>query len=195
MSVILASQNQHKVEELRQILTGVDLEAMPEGIEMPEEDGETFSDNALIKARAIRAELGGPVLADDSGIEVKALGGRPGVRSARYAGEHATDGENLSKALADLAASGGEPDARYVCVIAYIDEDGEEHLFEGFCTGHLILDPRGDGGFGYDPAFVPDATGPDDHRTMAEVSPAEKHSISHRGAAARKLADFLLAGS
>jgi len=189
--LILASQNQHKVEELREILSGVDLKAMPAGFEMPPEDGETFSDNALIKARAIRAEFGGPVLADDSGIEVDALGGRPGVRSARYAGEDASDGENLAKALADLAATGGDPAARYVCVIAYIDESGEEHLFEGFCEGRLIQEPRGDGGFGYDPAFIPDETGPDDQRTMAEVSPAEKHAISHRGKAARQLAGFL----
>lgn len=193
--MILATQNQHKVEELRQILTGVDLEAMPADVVMPPEDGQTFADNALIKARAVRSVTGGAVIADDSGIEIEALGGHPGVRSARYAGEHASDGENLEKALNDLAASGGDPAARYVCVIALIDESGDEHLFEGFCRGSLIQEPRGDGGFGYDPAFVPDETGPDDDRTMAEVSAAEKHEISHRGKAARELAGFLRSGS
>ena len=189
--MILASQNAHKVEELREILTGVELEALPDGIEMPPEDGETFADNALIKARAARQATGEPVVADDSGIEIDALEGRPGVRSARYAGENASDGENLERALRDLAEAGGEPGCRYVCVIAYIDEAGEEHLFEGFCPGRITRDVRGDGGFGYDPAFIPDDTGPDDQRTMAEVSPAEKHTISHRGKAARKLARHL----
>jgi len=189
--LILASQNAHKVEELGQILGGVELEALPDGVETPPEDGLTFSANALIKARAVRAVTGGEVIADDSGIEVEALDGRPGVRSARYAGETASDGENLEKVLNDLAGSGGGPTARYVCVIAYIDGSGAEHLFEGFCGGQLIQEPRGDGGFGYDPAFVPDDTGPDDQRTMAEVSPEEKHAISHRGRAARKLAGFL----
>ena len=158
---------------------------------MPPEDGTTFSANALIKARAVRAVTGGEVVADDSGIELEALDGRPGVRSARYAGESATDGENLEKALRDLAASGGSDTARYVCVIAFIDADGEEHLFEGFCAGRMIPEPRGDGGFGYDPAFVPVETGDEDERTMAEISPEEKHAISHRGKAARRLAEFL----
>ena len=189
--MILASGNAHKVQELGEILGGVDLRPLPGGIEMPPEDGETFEANALIKARAVRAETGGEVIADDSGIELKALGGRPGVRSARYAGESATDGENLAKALRDLEASGGPPDARYVCVLAFIDETGAEHLFEGFCTGRITLEPRGDGGFGYDPAFIPDETGEGDERTMAEISPEEKHAISHRGKAARKLAEFL----
>lgn len=189
--MILASQNSHKVEELGQILPGIDLQPLPDGIVMPPEDGITFSDNALIKARAARQATGEVVVADDSGIEIEALGGKPGVRSARYAGESATDGENLAKALRDLAETGGATTARYVCVIAYIDEDGGEHLFEGFCGGHLIQEPRGDGGFGYDPAFIPDDTGPGDQRTMAEISPEGKHAISHRGRAARKLAEFL----
>ena len=189
--MILATQNAHKVEELGDILGGVDLRPLPDGIEMPPEHGTTFADNALIKARAVRAETGGEVVADDSGIELEALDGRPGVRSARYAGESATDGENLDKALRDLAATGGSPAARYVCVIAYIDADGGEHLFEGFCSGTMIQEPRGDGGFGYDPAFIPDETGADDDRTMAEISPEEKHAISHRGKAGRKLAEFL----
>ena len=189
--MILASQNAHKVEELREILTGVDLQALPDGIEMPPEDGDTFTANALIKARAVRAATGEEVVADDSGIEIDALDGRPGVRSARFAGEAATDGQNLEKALLEVAAAGGESAARYVCVIAYIDEDGAESTFEGFCPGRITLEPKGDHGFGYDPAFIPDETGPDDPRTMAEISPAEKHAISHRGKAARGLAAAL----
>lgn len=189
--MILASQNTHKVQELGEILEGVDLRPLPDGIEMPPEDGTTFTDNALIKARAVRAATGAEVVADDSGVEIEALDGRPGVRSARYAGEAASDGENLRKALSDLETAGGSTDARYVCVIAYIDEAGAEHVFEGFCTGRMTQEVRGDGGFGYDPAFIPDETGESDQRTMAEISPEEKHAISHRGKAARKLAEYL----
>ncbi len=192
--MILASRNDHKVRELGEILPGSDLRALPDEVELPPETGTTFEENALIKARAAREATGEVVIADDSGLEVDELDGRPGVYSARYAGEEATDGENLSKVLADLAAASGEPDGsgtgRYVCVIALIDDAGE-HLFRGTCEGRLIQDPRGDGGFGYDPAFIPEATGPDDTRTMAELSPEEKNAISHRGAAATLLARHL----
>ncbi len=189
--MILASGNAHKVRELGQMLPGIELEPLPAGVEMPPETGETFAENALIKARAVRAATGDVVVADDSGLEVEALGGRPGVRSARYAGEAASDGENLAKVLDDLEAAGGDGRARYVCVIALIDAAGDEHLFEGYCEGRLTPDLRGDGGFGYDPAFVPDATGPGDQRTAAEISPDEKNAISHRGEAARRLARHL----
>ena len=188
--MIFASRNAHKVAEVEQIL-GIDLELLPDEVESPVEDADTFAGNALIKARSAREATGKAVIADDSGIEVDALGGKPGVRSARFAGEDATDGENLTKALNDLAAAGGDPGARYVCVIAYIDDAGDEHLFEGTCEGRLTQDVRGDGGFGYDPAFIPDETGPEDERTMAEISPEEKHAISHRGKAVRALADHL----
>lgn len=188
--MIFASRNTHKVAELEQIL-GIGLELLPDEVESPVEDADSFAGNALIKARAARDATGKPVIADDSGIEVDALGGRPGVRSARYAGEDASDGENLTKVLGDLAAAGGEPTARYICVIALIDEAGDEHLFEATCEGRLTQEVRGTGGFGYDPAFIPDETGPDDRRTMAEVSPDEKHAISHRGKAVRALADHL----
>jgi len=191
--LILSSRNEHKVRELGEILPGSDLRALPDEVILPPETGTTFEENALIKARAARAATGEVVIADDSGLEVDALGGRPGVYSARYAGEDATDGENLERVLADLAgAVGGEGSgtARYVCVIALIDDEGE-HLFRGTCEGRLIQEPRGDGGFGYDPAFIPEATGPGDDRTMAELSPAEKNAISHRGAAANLLAAHL----
>jgi XTP/dITP diphosphohydrolase len=112
------------------------------------------------------------------------------VRSARYAGEHATDEANLAKLLEEV---GAQDDRRvaYVCAIALVDEDGKETVFEGRCEGILTSEPRGSGGFGYDPAFVPDDTGPEDTRTMAELAPAEKHAISHRGRAARKLVAHL----
>lgn len=186
--MILASQNGHKLRELAEILPGAGLEPLPEGIEMPPEDGLTFAANALIKARAVREATGKAVIADDSGIEVDGLGGKPGVRSARYAGESATDGENLQKVLEDLAGSGGPSTARYVCVIAWIDDDGNESTFEGTCEGRLVQETRGTGGFGYDPAFIPVDTGPADQRTMAELSSEEKHGISHRGRAARAMA-------
>ena len=199
--MILSSRNDHKVRELGEILPGVDLRALPDEVDLPPETGTTFEENALIKARAAREATGETVIADDSGLEVDALGGNPGVYSARYAGEDATDGENLQKVLVDLAEAAGAAGprvdgpgtSRYVCVIALIDDSGE-HLFRGTCEGHLIQEPRGEGGFGYDPAFVPEATGSGDQRTMAELSPDEKHSISHRGAAARLLADHLTGG-
>ncbi|MBK8294852.1 MAG: RdgB/HAM1 family non-canonical purine NTP pyrophosphatase [Solirubrobacterales bacterium] len=188
--LIFASRNAHKVAEVEQIL-GFDLELLPDDVESPPEDAETFAGNALIKARSAREATGQAVIADDSGIEVDSLDGRPGVRSARYAGEDATDGDNLAKVLGELAANGGDPGARYVCAIAYIDDAGEEHLFEGTCAGRLVQDIRGTGGFGYDPAFIPDETGPADERTMAEITSDEKHAISHRGKAVRDLARHL----
>ncbi len=193
--MILASRNDHKVRELGEILPGTGLRALPDEVESPEETGTTFEENALIKARSAREAIGEVVIADDSGLEVDALEGRPGVYSARYAGEGASDGENLAKVLKDLdeAASGeagGTDTARYVCVIALIDDSGE-HLFRGTCEGRLTQEPRGDGGFGYDPAFIPEATGAGDERTMAELSPEEKNAISHRGAAARLLAEHM----
>jgi len=191
--LVLATRNDHKLRELGEILAPVELVPLPDEVELPPETGETFADNALIKARAARPATGGAVMADDSGIAATALGGRPGVRSARYAGEDATDQENLDLLIAELADK-DDHSVAYICVIAHIDEDGNEHLYEGSCTGTFIDTPRGDGGFGYDPAFVPDDTGPDDHRTMAELGPDEKHAISHRGRAARELARALSLG-
>jgi XTP/dITP diphosphohydrolase len=193
--LILATRNEHKLRELAEILPAVGLRPLPEEVEMPPEDGETFAANALIKARAAREATGGEAaIADDSGIEAEALGGRPGVRSARYAGVDASDEENLARLLAEVGAAGNDRRVAYVCVIALVTEGGAEHLFEGRCAGTLAQTPRGTGGFGYDPAFVPDETGPDDGRTMAELDPAEKHAISHRGRAARALAEHLARG-
>jgi len=189
-ALLLATRNEHKLRELREALPGVGIHPLPPEVELPPEKGETFAENALGKARAAHAATGRTAIADDSGIEAYGLAGRPGVRSARYAGENATDEENLAKLLEEV---GAQQDRRvaYVCAIALADEDGSESLFEGRCEGTLARDPRGSGGFGYDPAFLPDDTGPDDERTMAELAPAEKHAISHRGRAARKLAAHL----
>jgi XTP/dITP diphosphohydrolase len=183
--VVLSTRNAHKVREFATLLHGIDVRALPDEVELPPETGETFADNALIKARAAAAATGGPAIADDSGIEAAALGGAPGVRSARYAGEDATDEDNLAKLLREAPAGSA---ARYVCVIAYVD-GVKERLFEGTCTGRLAAEPRGKGGFGYDPAFLPDDVA--DGRTMAELSPEEKDAISHRGRAARALREWL----
>jgi XTP/dITP diphosphohydrolase len=190
---LVATHNQDKLRELGEILASLDLVPLPDEVELPAEEGETFADNALAKARAAHAATGIAVIADDSGIEARALGGLPGVRSARYAGPEAGDEENLELLLRELAGA-ADRSVAYVCALAYLDEDGAEHLFEGRCEGQLAGEPRGSGGFGYDPAFVPDDTGPGDRRTMAELSAAEKHAISHRGRAARALASWLEAG-
>jgi XTP/dITP diphosphohydrolase len=187
--IVMASRNQHKVRELARVLAPHALEPLPDSVPLPPEDGATFTDNALLKARAVAAATGGAALADDSGIVVEALGGEPGVRSARFAGEHATDEQNLAKLLAEMRGA-DDRHAAYVCVLALVGADGSEHLFEGRCEGRLTEVPRGTGGFGYDPAFVPDdLDGPE--RTMAELEPAEKDAISHRGRAARALAAAL----
>lgn len=191
---VVATRNEHKLRELREILASLELVPLPGTVELPPEQGETFADNALAKARAAHAATGLAAIADDSGIEARALGGLPGVRSARYAGPRASDQENLDLLLGELSDA-ADRSVAYVCVLAYVDEDGAERLFEGRCEGRLAQEPRGSGGFGYDPAFVPDDTGPGDRRTMAELSGAEKHAISHRGRAARALASWLEAGS
>jgi XTP/dITP diphosphohydrolase len=189
--LIFATGNKHKLREMRELLPGVELEPLPEGVELPPEDGDSFAAIALDKARAAHEATGEPTIADDSGIGAVALAGRPGIHSARYGGEGATDEENLEKLLREVAAAGEERGAYYTCALALIEADGSEHVFEARCDGHLIESARGEGGFGYDPAFVPDATGPDDYRTYSEISQAEKNEISHRGRAARLLAPHL----
>lgn len=181
MRLLLATRNPHKVREFASLLAPNGVDPLPPDVDLPPETGSTFEENALDKARAAAAATGRIAIADDSGIEAAALGGAPGVRSARYAGEDATDADNLERLLAE--APDGSAVA-YVCVLAWVDPaTGEEHVFHGRCTGALTTETRGDGGFGYDPAFVPD----DDHtgRTMAELSVREKDAISHRGRAAR----------
>jgi XTP/dITP diphosphohydrolase len=181
--LVLATRNAHKVRELGAMLDGVEVVRLSADVELPPETGATFADNALIKARAAARATGEVAVADDSGIEAAALDGAPGVRSARFAGEHATDAENLARLIDEVP-----PDSAlaYVCVIALVDPArGVERTFEGRSTGTMAAEPRGSGGFGYDPVFVPDDR--DDGRTMAEITAAEKAAISHRGRAARAL--------
>ncbi|HEY5318482.1 MAG TPA: RdgB/HAM1 family non-canonical purine NTP pyrophosphatase [Solirubrobacteraceae bacterium] len=189
--LVLSTRNAHKLREFERLLSPHHVLALPDDVVLPPEEGETFEANALPKARAAAAATGAVAIADDSGIEAAALGGAPGVYSARYAGPNASDEENLAKLLSEAPAGSA---LAYVCVIAYVDpETGEERCFEGRCTGRLAAEPRGAGGFGYDPAFLPD----DDHhdqdgaRTMAELSDDEKDAISHRGRAARELLAWL----
>ena len=188
MNLILATRNQHKMRELGRLLAPLELLPLPAEVELPPETGETFAENASLKATAAAAATGQPVLADDSGIEAAALNGAPGVRSARFAGENADDEDNLAKLLRDVPENGDRRVA-YVCVLAYAHSPGNVHLFEGRCEGTLAAVRRGSGGFGYDPAFVP-VDGPA-NRTMAELSPAEKDAISHRGRAARAFLEWL----
>lgn len=184
MRLVLATRNSHKLAELRDLLAPHELLPLPDGVELPPETGSSFEENALAKARAAAALTGSPVVADDSGIEASALGGAPGVRSARFAGESATDEQNLARLLRDVPP-GGDTRVAYVCALVAVWPDGDELCVEATCSGRLTHRPRGEGGFGYDPAFVPDDLPGD--RTMAEISAAEKAEISHRGRAARAL--------
>jgi XTP/dITP diphosphohydrolase len=187
--LVLATRNLHKVNEMGRILEphGIRLLALPEEVELPPEVGETFAENALPKARTAARALGRHAIADDSGIEAEALGGAPGVRSARYAGEGASDAANLAKLRREAPAGSA---LRYVCALAYVDPgSGEEHVAYGECRGRLADEPRGTRGFGYDPVFLPEEYG--QTHTMAELSDAEKDAISHRGNAARALVQWL----
>ena len=187
MKLVLATRNAHKVRELAALLDGYEVMPLPEAVSLPPETGDTFAANALIKAHAAAAATGEPAFADDSGIEAAALGGAPGVRSARFAGEDATDADNLALLIERVLPGSA---LAYVCVIALVDpQTGEERLFEGRCTGTRAPAPRGSGGFGDDPVFVPDDR--DDGRTMAELTPDEKDAISPRGRAARALRHHL----
>jgi XTP/dITP diphosphohydrolase len=193
--VVLASRNRGKAREFERLLgREFEVSPLPSSVALPDETGETFADNARLKAESVFAALGGKtaVLADDSGLEVSALGGRPGVRSARFAGESASDDANVGKLLAELAGR-VDREARFVCALCLVmpgDEAAEEagaasRLIEaeGFSRGSITLAPRGMDGFGYDPVFLPNGW----EITLAEASPESKDAISHRGAAARAL--------
>jgi XTP/dITP diphosphohydrolase len=186
--LVLATRNEHKLREFRALLEPHELVPLPDDVELPPETGATFEENARAKAEAACRATGEPAIADDSGIEAAALGGRPGVKSARYAGAGATDQENLAKLLAEVPDDGDRRVA-YVCALAYAEPEAQTRVFIERCEGELAREPRGEGGFGYDPAFVP--TDGADGRTMAELSVAEKDAISHRGRAARAFLDWL----
>jgi XTP/dITP diphosphohydrolase len=193
VQLLLATRNAHKRREFARVVGAwqgnvrARLLELPAGVELPPERGATFAANALPKARAAAAATGAVSIADDSGIEAAALGGAPGVRSARYAGEHASDAENLDKLLREAPVDSA---LEYVCALAYVDPHaGVERVFEGRCAGRLAAAPRGERGFGYDPAFVPDEV--PGGATMAELSDERKDAISHRGRAARALLEWL----
>jgi XTP/dITP diphosphohydrolase len=194
--VVLATRNTHKLAEVSRLLApfGLTVVPIPPNVELPAEVGETFAANALPKAQAAARQLAQPVIADDSGLEAAALGGAPGVRSARFAGENATDAENLQKLLAQVPAG---TELRYVCGLAFVDGT-MERVFEGECRGRMAPAPRGERGFGYDPVFLP-VLSPDGalaggscDRTMAELEDSEKDLISHRGMAVRDFARWFL---
>lgn len=188
--VVIASNNAHKVEEIRTALDfeGWEFYTLSElGVESdPEEDAETFEGNARIKARAAYEAVGCAALADDSGIEVDALGGAPGVHSARYAGGHGDDAANNEKLLRELGDVPPEKrTGRFVSALVFVDEDGTETVARGTVEGRIGYGLQGDGGFGYDPLFYPDVF--KGALTLAEVSQDEKNAVSHRGNALREL--------
>jgi XTP/dITP diphosphohydrolase len=193
VKLLLATRNAKKLTELRRILDAVGtfqllgLDDVPPYEEVPE-TGATFADNALLKAREAVAHTGLPAVADDSGLAVDALNGMPGVLSARWAGPGHDDLANLELVLAQTADI---PDHRrgaaFVCAAAVVLPDGHEHVVDGVLTGTLLRAPRGTGGFGYDPIFLPLG----ESRSSAELTPAEKDAISHRGKAFRALAEYL----
>lgn len=186
---VLATANPDKAAEISAILGGgVELTPRPDSVADVEETGETLVENARLKARALAAATGLPAIADDTGLEVDALGGRPGVRSARFAGEGATYAQNVAKLLADLAGVGEPRPARFRTVALTAWPDGREVVAEGCVAGSIATAARGTGGFGYDPLFVPDEG---DGRTFAEMTADEKNGLSHRGRAFRNLAALL----
>jgi non-canonical purine NTP pyrophosphatase (RdgB/HAM1 family) len=196
-TIILATGNPNKAREFEALMEGIHVEPMPPGFELPPETGTSFYENARLKAQAAhdeylsRAGAGESpwVMADDSGIEVRALGWAPGIYSARYAGEDATDTGNVDKMLSELAGV-DERSARFVCVIVCVAPDGAEYRAEGVFPGNITTEPRGRSGFGYDPIFVPDGYS----LTVAELSAEEKNRISHRARAARDLLGQLRGG-
>lgn len=188
-TLFLASGNPHKIEELQQVLNPMNIELkstqdVRESMEV-EEDQPDLQGNALKKARSWHEKTGLPAIADDTGLEVDALGGAPGVYSARYAGDNPSYDDNVNKLLAELEGKSNRA-AQFRTVIAFVDGE-DEYFFEGICRGRIIDEKRGDKGFGYDPVFVPEGY----EKTFAELSSEEKNKISHRGRAVQKFIDFL----
>lgn len=192
--LVIASANPGKLNEVRSILAGLDFQLIPQGelgISPVPENGKTFAENALIKARNAAERSGLPAIADDSGLVVEALGGKPGVYSARYAGPDANDDDNVEKLLTELReVPDGERGAHYVCVAVWVSPDDfiSPIIAEGQWYGRIVSDRRGDGGFGYDPVFLDEGL----KKTGAEMSMQEKNRQSHRGKAFVALRDLLL---
>ena len=191
LKIVIATKNQGKVREMINAFQGLPVELvsladLAERFQEPVEDGDTFAANSLLKAEYYCKQTGMACLADDSGLEVEALGGAPGVYSARFAGENASDADNNAKLQQELKKLGRESSpAAYQCALTFMDADGRVLTAKGFCRGEIRLKARGENGFGYDPYFyVGDVT-------MAEMSLAEKQAISHRGAALREMAVLL----
>lgn len=190
--LVLATKNKGKEKEIRKILEGTGIELLTLDdfplVKMPPEEGATFTENAISKARHVAKETGLPALADDSGLEVDSLQGRPGVYSARYAGEGATDKDNYLKLLSELeGVEDKKRTARFKCSIAFISPDGVESVFEGTFEGIVAKAPSGERGFGYDPVFFIPELG----KTAAEIPSEEKNKISHRAKALKKLKEFI----
>jgi len=192
MEIVLATRNRKKIEEIRRITSdmGISVFTLDDFPECPEveENGATFEENAVKKAVAIAQCTNKPSLADDSGLEVYALGGAPGTFSARFAGQDADDRKNMEKLLHELMSRGeAERKARFVCCIAMAFSDGNVRTFFGYTEGTIGREPKGSRGFGYDPLFYPEGN----DRTFAEMSNEEKDAISHRGRALRAFLQFL----
>ena len=185
MTLYVATHNQHKIREIGQILSGIEI--VPDDPAGVVEDAPDFAGNALIKVRAIaKLHPGEWCMADDSGLEVEALGGAPGVRSARYAGEESDTAKNNALLLANLRSI-TDRRARFTCCCALVDPDGAEHIVSGHCCGHIADGESGAGGFGYDPLFIPDGR----EVSFAELASNEKNAISHRAAALAKAAEII----
>jgi len=193
MKVVLATGNAGKLHELRMMLADSGIEVLPQGalgVREIEENGANFLDNALLKARNAAHQTGLPTIADDSGLEVDALGGAPGVYSARYAGAEASDADNLTKLLKELRqVSADKRTARFRCIMAYVHhvDDPTPVICGGVWEGYILEKPRGSNGFGYDPVFLV----PGKNKSSAELTPEEKNRLSHRGQALRKLVQHL----
>ena len=189
-TIILATNNQNKVREIKAVLAPLGIEVLSQseaGYNISvEETGTTFEENAILKARAIYKISHTPVMSDDSGLEVDFLNGEPGVHSSRYAGEDATNDEKMDKVLNKMKNAGdNERTARFRCAICFIDEDGEEHIFEGKCEGIIAKEKIGESGFGYDPIFLYNGV------SFASMTKEEKNKVSHRGNAVNRFVEFL----
>jgi XTP/dITP diphosphohydrolase len=191
VEIVLATRNRKKVEEIRRITEGMDVSVLTvdnfPGCPEVEEDGMTFEENAVKKAVAVAGYTGRPALADDSGLEVYALNGAPGIRSARYAGKDADDARNMEKLLHEMKSVANRS-ARFACFIAFAFPGGETSVFHGYAEGSIGRKPRGVRGFGYDPVFYPAGF----KRTFAEMSDEDKDSLSHRGRALREFQRYLV---